>query len=72
MQAGYRCPVADTRHGGTLAGTHAGQPGLPRGRSRLPLRAVRASQRERLERTWAVPGNARRARPGPPYLRMPA
>src|SRR5580692_7777140 len=33
---------------GTLAGTHAGKPGLPRGRSRLPAPAVHASQRERL------------------------
>jgi len=40
--------VAETRQGGTLARTHEGKPGLPRGRSRLPLRAVRASQRERL------------------------
>jgi AcrR family transcriptional regulator len=31
-----------------LARTHEGQPGLPRGRSRLPPRDVRASQRERL------------------------
>ena len=34
-----------------LARTHEGQPGLPRGRSRLPLGAVRASQRERLLRS---------------------
>ena len=34
-----------------LALTHEGKPGLPRGRSRLPLRAVRASQRERLLRS---------------------
>ena len=40
--------VAETRQEGTLARTHEGKPGLPRGRSRLPLRAVRASQRERL------------------------
>jgi len=40
--------VAETRQGGTLARTHEGEPGLPRGRSRLPPRAVRASQRERL------------------------
>ncbi len=33
---------------GTLAETHAGKPGLPRGRSRLPAPAVHASQRERL------------------------
>ena len=43
--------MADTRQGGTLAQTHEGQPGLPRGRSRLPLRTVRASQRERLLRS---------------------
>jgi AcrR family transcriptional regulator len=42
--------VASTRQGGTLAHTHEGQPGLPRGRSRLPARAVQASQRERLLR----------------------
>jgi AcrR family transcriptional regulator len=42
--------VADTRQGGTLADTHEGKPGLPRGRSRLPVVAVRASQRERLVR----------------------
>jgi len=36
--------------GGSLAGTHEGKPGLPRGRSRLPARAVRASQVERLRR----------------------
>jgi AcrR family transcriptional regulator len=35
---------------GSLARTHEGQPGLPRGRSRLPTPEVRASQRERLER----------------------
>jgi AcrR family transcriptional regulator len=44
-------PVTDTRQGGTLARTHEGKPGLPRGRSRLPLLAVRASQRERLLRS---------------------
>ena len=43
--------MADTRHPGTLARTHEGQPGLPRGRSGLPLLAVRASQRERLLRS---------------------
>src|SRR5260370_2192522 len=43
--------VTDTGQGGTLAGTHEGKPGLPRGRSRLPLSAVRASQRERLLRS---------------------
>jgi AcrR family transcriptional regulator len=45
--------VADTRQGvtgGTLADTHEGKPGLPRGRSRLPAPAVQASQRERLLR----------------------
>jgi len=40
--------VAEPRQAGTLARTHEGQPGLPRGRSRLPARDVRASQRERL------------------------
>ena len=35
---------------GSLAETHAGKPGLPRGRSRLPAPAVQASQRERLLR----------------------
>jgi AcrR family transcriptional regulator len=43
--------VTETRQEGTLALTHEGKPGLPRGRSRLPLRAVRASQRERLLRS---------------------
>ena len=43
--------MAETRPGGTLARTHEGQPGLPRGRNRLPLGAVRASQRERLLRS---------------------
>ena len=45
--------MADTRQGvtgGTLADTHEGKPGLPRGRSRLPAPAVQASQRERLLR----------------------
>jgi AcrR family transcriptional regulator len=42
--------VADTRQGGTLADTHEGKPGLPRGRSRLPVPAVQAFQRERLLR----------------------
>jgi AcrR family transcriptional regulator len=36
--------------GGTLADTHEGKPGLPRGRSRLPAPEVQASQRERLLR----------------------
>lgn len=35
---------------GTLATTHTGRPGLPRGRASLPARAVRAAQRERLLR----------------------
>ena len=43
-------PVTEARQEGTLAGTHEGKPGLPRGRSRLPPPAVRASQRERLLR----------------------
>lgn len=43
--------VTDTGQGGTLARTHEGKPGLPRGRSRLPPPAVRASQRERLLRS---------------------
>lgn len=33
---------------GSLAGTHEGKPGLPRGRSRLPTPEVRAAQLERL------------------------
>jgi AcrR family transcriptional regulator len=40
--------MPDTPQGGSLAHTHEGKPGLPRGRSRLPERAVRASQVERL------------------------
>jgi len=40
----------DSKQEGTLAGSHAGKPGLPRGRSRLPAPAVQASQRERLLR----------------------
>jgi AcrR family transcriptional regulator len=43
--------VTETGQGGTLARTHEGKPGLPRGRSSLPLPAVRASQRERLLRS---------------------
>jgi AcrR family transcriptional regulator len=42
--------MADGTQEGTLALTHEGKPGLPRGRSRLPARTVRASQRERLLR----------------------
>ena len=41
--------MADTSPEGSLAGTHEGKPGLPRGRNRLPLRAVQASHRERLQ-----------------------
>jgi AcrR family transcriptional regulator len=36
--------------GGTLAGTHEGKPGLPRGRSSLPAPDVKAAQRGRLHR----------------------
>jgi AcrR family transcriptional regulator len=43
-------PVADIGQGGTLARTHEGKPGLPRGRSHLPAATVSASQRERLLR----------------------
>ena len=46
----YSRRMADAVQGGTLAGSHEGKPGLPRGRSRLPARAVLASQRERLLR----------------------
>jgi AcrR family transcriptional regulator len=42
--------MADAGQGGTLAGSHEGKPGLPRGRSRLPAGTVLASQRERLLR----------------------
>ena len=42
--------MIDTAQGGSLAQTHEGKPGLPRGRNRLPTPAVRASQRERLLR----------------------
>jgi AcrR family transcriptional regulator len=42
--------MRDSKQEGTLAGTHEGKPGLPRGRSRLPVPAVHASQRERLLR----------------------
>lgn len=37
-------------HGGSLARTHEGAPGLPRGRSRLPADTVLAAQRDRLLR----------------------
>ena len=40
----------DSTQEGTLAETHVGKPGLPRGRSKLPAPAVQASQRERLLR----------------------
>jgi AcrR family transcriptional regulator len=43
--------VAEPRQVGTLARTHEGQPGLPRGRSSLPQQDVRASQRQRLLRS---------------------
>ena len=42
--------MADTAQGGALARTHEGEPGLPRGRSHLPVLAVRASHRQRLLR----------------------
>jgi AcrR family transcriptional regulator len=42
--------MLDSKQEGTLAGTHAGKPGLPRGRSRLPRPTVQASQRDRLLR----------------------
>lgn len=42
--------MPDSLQGGSLAGSHEGKPGLPRGRSRLPALAVRASQGERLRR----------------------
>lgn len=42
--------MSDTDQEGSLAETHLGKPGLPRGRSRLPAPAVQASQRERLLR----------------------
>jgi AcrR family transcriptional regulator len=40
--------MPDAMQGGTLAKTHEGKPGLPRGRSRLPAPDVRASQVRRL------------------------
>lgn len=43
--------MADIRPEGTLACTHEGKPGLPRGRNGLPLRDVWASHRERLLRS---------------------
>ena len=42
--------MPEALQGGSLADTHEGKPGLPRGRSRLPTPAVQASQRDRLLR----------------------
>src|SRR5260370_7262562 len=42
--------MSDPGQEGVLAGTHEGEPGLPRGRSGLPAETVRAAQRERLLR----------------------
>jgi AcrR family transcriptional regulator len=42
--------VPAVKQEGVLARTHEGEPGLPRGRSGLPLNAVRGAQRERLLR----------------------
>jgi AcrR family transcriptional regulator len=42
--------VSVNRQEGTLARTYEDEPGLPRGRSRLPAETVRAAQRERLLR----------------------
>src|SRR5450756_1734906 len=42
--------MSQVLQGGSLADTHEGKPGLPRGRSRLPAPAVAASQRDRLLR----------------------
>jgi AcrR family transcriptional regulator len=41
-------------HGGSLARTHEGVPGLPRGRSRLPADTVRAAQHDRLIRAMTA------------------
>lgn len=49
LQRGGRGTRAQARRG-DLARTHEGEPGLPRGRSRLPTETVRAAQRERLLR----------------------
>jgi hypothetical protein len=46
--------MLDSKQEGTLAATHEGKPGLPRGRSRLPAPTVQASQRERLLRAEAL------------------
>ncbi|HEV3380573.1 MAG TPA: helix-turn-helix domain-containing protein [Trebonia sp.] len=42
--------MSETAQEGSLASTHEGKPGLPRGRNRLPALTVRASQRDRLLR----------------------
>ncbi len=42
--------MLDALQGGSLADTHEGKPGLPRGRNSLPAPDVRASQEERLRR----------------------
>ncbi|HLH83848.1 MAG TPA: TetR/AcrR family transcriptional regulator [Trebonia sp.] len=42
--------MSDAVQGGTLAHTHEGKPGLPRGRNSLPAPDVRAFQLERLRR----------------------
>lgn len=42
--------MLDAVQGGSLAGTHEGKPGLPRGRNSLPAPDVRACQEERLRR----------------------
>lgn len=46
----YGRRVSTPAQEGSLAKTHEGKPGLPRGRNRLPVPAVLASQRERLLR----------------------
>lgn len=43
--------MSEVTQEGLLAGTHEGEPGLPRGRSGLPAEEVRAAQRERLLRS---------------------
>jgi AcrR family transcriptional regulator len=43
--------VSAVRQEGVLARTHEGEPGLPRGRSGLPVTAVRGAQRDRLLRS---------------------
>ena len=45
-------------HGGSLARTHEGAPGLPRGRSRLPADTVLAAQRGRLLRAMIAAASA--------------